>query len=212
MATFLDISGLSFFSSIFTFLLIFVAVYALLSWGKILGTNSGIHALLAISIAVLFMFSKDAISMINFMVPWFTIMFIVILLILMAYAMLNPGGSVVDILMKSGNHKTVVYWIITIAVVVILIGLGNTYGQSVGPYLDEQGNPVDNSLSGDNNVYGNDSNTISGAADNFRGTSGVATDDFQTNLGATIFHPKMLGIFFILFLGTFTIMLITKAT
>ncbi len=208
MATFLDISGLSFFSSIFTFLLIFVAVYSLLTWGKVLGSNSGLHSLIAISIAVLFMFSKDAISLVNFMVPWFTIIFIVILLILMAYSMFNPGGSVLKMLVDSGTHKTVVYWIISLAVLIILIGLGNSYGQKVGPYLNSgSSNVVDSSLSGQNGT-----NIISGTADNARGTSGVATDNFQTNLGATIFHPKMLGIFFILLLGTFTILLITKAS
>jgi hypothetical protein len=211
MATFLDISGLSFFSSIFTFLLIFIVIYALLAWGKVLGSNSGIHALIAISLAVLFMFSKDAISLVNYVVPWFTIMFIFILLILMAYALFNPeGGGMLKMLLDSGGHKTVVYWIISLAVIIILLGLGNTYGQKVGPYLDENGNTVnsiDYSLSGENGT-----NIASGTSDNLRGTGQVDSGNFQTNLGATIFHPKMLGIFFILLLGTFTILLITKVS
>ncbi len=207
MATFLDISGLSFFSSIFTFLLIFIVVYALLTWGHVLGDNSGIHSLIAISIAVLFMFSKDAISVINFVVPWFTIMFISILLILMAYSMFNPGVNVANLLIAGGGHKTVIYWIISLAVIIILIGVGNSYGQKVGPYLTDSGssNVVDYSLSGSNGT-----NIASGTADNFRGTGQVDSGNYQTNLGATLFHPKMLGIIFILLLGTFTILLITK--
>ena len=206
MATFLDISGLSFFSSIFTFILIFVTVYALLTYGKILGSNSGLHSLIAISIAVLFMFSKDAISMVNFMIPWFTIMFIVIILMIMAYSLFNPGANLVSVL--GSGHKTVVYWVITLSVIIILLGLSNTYGQKVGPYLSENG---DNSASlGSNGVYNNDTNTLSGAADNFRGTGNTNTGDFQQNLGATIFHPKMLGMMFILLLGTFTILLMTS--
>lgn len=208
MATFLDISGLSFFSSIFTFLLVFIVVYALLSWAKILGSNSGIHALIALSLAVLFMFSKDAISLVNYVVPWFTIMFIAILLILMAYALFNPGANIFSLLVEGGRHTTVIYWIVSMAVVIMLLGLGNTYGQKVGPYLNGDGaNAVDYSLSGENGT-----NIISGASDNFRGTGQVDTGDYTTNLGATIFHPKMLGIMFILLLGAFTILLITRAS
>lgn len=201
MATFLDISGLSFFSSIFTFILVFVTVYSLLTWGKILGSNSGLHSLIAISIAVLFMFSKDAISMVNFVIPWFTIMFIIIVLMIMAYSLFHSGGGVniFDLLVKGGSHRIVVYWVITLSVIIILLGLGNTYGQKVGPYLDSNGN-----------VISNDTNSVSGAVDNFRGEGGVASQNFQQNLGATIFHPKMLGMVFILLLGTFTILLMTS--
>lgn len=206
MATFLDISGLSFFSSIFTFILVFVTVYALLTWGKILGSNSGLHSLIAISIAVLFMFSKDAISLVNFMIPWFTIMFIIIILMIMAYSLFHSGGgvNVYSLLVSGGYHKIVVYWVIILSVVIILLGLGNTYGQKVGPYLNSDASSV-----GANGVYNNDTNTLSGAADNFRGSGSVNSGDFQTNLGATIFHPKMLGMIFILLLGTFTILLMT---
>ena len=205
MATFLDISGLSFFSSIFTFLLIFVAVYALLSWGKVLGSNNGIHSIMAAAVAVLFMFSKDAIEFVNFVVPWFVIMFIVILLMLMAYSMFNPGSNVFDILVGSGRHTTVVYWIITISVIIILLGLGNTYGQKAGPYLDKNGEAITVS------DYGNDTNVISGVAENFRGEGLVSTGDWRTNIGATLFHPRILGIIFILLLATFTILFLAKA-
>lgn len=204
MATFLDISGLGFFSSVFTFILIFVVVYSLLTYGKILGSNSGLHSLIAISIAVLFMFSRDAISVVNFVIPWFTIMFIIIILMIMAYSLFNPGANLYNIMVSAGSHKTVVYWVISLSVIIILLGLSNTYGQKVGPYLTEG----DNVALGGNGVYGNDSNVISGAADNFRGTSDVNSGNFQTNLGATLFHPKVLGMIFILLLGTFTIMLL----
>ncbi|MBR9690062.1 hypothetical protein GOV08_00065 [Candidatus Woesearchaeota archaeon] len=199
MATFLDISGLNFFSSVFTYILVFVVVYALLTWGKVLGSNKGIHALMSAAIAILFMFSKDAIEVINFVVPWFTMMFIVILLMLMAYSLFNPGGDIFGLLVGSGKHRVVIYWVIILSVVVILIGLGRTYGERVGPYLDEEGNPIDS-----------DGNIISGSGDNFRGDGFTNTADWETNVGATIFHPKMLSIIFILLLGTFTILQIAR--
>ena len=34
---------------------------------------------------------------------------------------------------------------------------------------------------------------------------GVGTGDFQTNLGATIFHPKVLGMVVILLIASFAI-------
>ena len=190
MATFLDISSLSFFSSIFTFILVFVALYSLLSYAKFLGENNGIHALIAFSISILTLFSKDAIEVINFVVPWFVMLFIGMLLMLLAYSLFNPGGNVFDLLVGGDKHKTIIYWIISLSVIIILIGLGNSFGERVGPYLD-----------GDNNT-----NIGSAAADNIRGDGLTATDDFNTNLGATLFHPKILGLLVILLLGTFTIM------
>lgn len=198
MATFLDISGLSFFSSVFTFLLIFIGVYAILSWGKILGSNNGVHAIMAVAIAILFMFSKDAIEVINFIVPWFAMLFIGILLMLIAYSLFNPGANVFDLLVAGDKHRVIVYWIVILGIIIILIGLGNTYGQKIGPYLGEDGNTY------------NDTNAISGISNNYRGDGLVGTADYQTNVGATIFHPKVLGIIFILLLATFTIMFIAK--
>ncbi len=196
MATLLDIQGISFLSSIFTFILVFAVLYAMMEFTKTLGESKNLHALISFSIAVLVMFSKDSISVINYITPWFVIMFIFILLVLMSVQMFGiSSGSIIDFIKKSDYGPTIMYWIITIAVIILLLGLSNTYGQKVGPYLGNE----------------TDTNTASGFADNTRGDGTVATGDFSQNLGATLFHPRILGLILIMLIGAFAVLLLARS-
>ena len=56
MATFLDIGLAQHFSVVFTILLVFVIVFAVLEKSKILGGNKGLHSLIALSLAMLMLF------------------------------------------------------------------------------------------------------------------------------------------------------------
>lgn len=193
MVSLLDISGLTFFSSIFTFILAFVIIYAAMEYTDTLGQNKSIHALIAFSISVLLMFAGDLISIINFIVPWFVLLFIFILLILMAVQMFGvKSEQVTHWFMNKEEGTTVVYWIISIAAIILLLGISNTYGQKVGPYLNEN------------------QTSVSNTADSIRGTGEVATGDFQQNLGATLFHPRILGLILIMLIAMFTILLIAR--
>ena len=76
MATFLDTGLLSYFSVIFPALLVFVIVYALLEKTKLLGENKAIHAIAAIAIALMLMLSRNIMNVINYMAPWFVLLFV----------------------------------------------------------------------------------------------------------------------------------------
>jgi hypothetical protein len=203
MASLLDVTLLSHFSEVFVFLFIFVLVYAVLKLTKVLGNDSGLIGLLSISAAFMFMFSDKAIAMVTFMVPWFTLLAVFIMLIVLNYRILGGEGEVISSLIGAKKHKMVVYWIVIIGIVIVLMALGKNYGQSVGPYLDEEGNTV----------YRNASSpieSVSGIGDGYRGTGSVDTGDFETNLGATLFHPKVLGMVLILIIASFTMMFMVK--
>lgn len=203
MASLLDVTLLSHFSEVFVFLFIFVLVYAILKLTKVLGDSPGLIGLLAITSAFMFMFSSKAIAMVTFMVPWFTLLAVFIMLIILNYRILGGEGGVMSALVDAKKHKMVVYWIVIIGIIIVLMALGQNYGQSVGPYLDDEGNTV----------YRNSSSpieSISGIGDTYRGTGDVDTGDFNTNLGATIFHPKVLGMILILIIASFTMMFMVK--
>ena len=203
MASLLDVTLLSHFSEVFVFLFVFVIIYATLKLTKVLGDNNGLMGLIALSVGVLFMFSEKAINMVTFMLPWFVLMAVFIIMIILNYRILGGEEDIIGMLSGVGKHKTVVYWIIIGGIVIVLMALANNYGQTVGPYLDDEGNTV----------YRNSSSpieSVSGIGDNFRDSGDVGSGDFQTNLGATLFHPKVLGMVLILVIATFTMMFMVK--
>ena len=79
-----DISGLLFFMPIFTFLFVFVVIYAIL--GKVkedLGTNEFLNALVSFLIATMFVTVSTMRKYIETVVPWFVILILVLFFVLM---------------------------------------------------------------------------------------------------------------------------------
>ena len=75
MATFLDIGLLEHFGVIFVILLVFLIVFALLEYIKPFGEEKkGLHAIIALVVALLFLVSKIATNMVKMMVPWFMVL------------------------------------------------------------------------------------------------------------------------------------------
>jgi len=70
-------------------LLIFVVVYALLSKTEILGKNKAFAAVVAIIAAFLGILFKDVLVIINFMAPWFVVIFIFLVLLLVLLMILG---------------------------------------------------------------------------------------------------------------------------
>ena len=206
MATILDLGFLNYFSIIFVFLLILFIIYAILKYTKVLGDNDGIYAIIALSFAVLFILIKQARTVILEALPWFTILFVVILFILLAVKMFDVDDSVLKSAITSGPYgKTIIYWVITLVVIILLYSFSQSFGQNIGPYLNSsEGISSPNTNSG--------TNFVSHTSDSLRGNGDVATGNFNTNLGATLFHPKVLGLIVVLLIASFSIrMLSSKA-
>jgi len=92
MATFLDVTGLQYFSSIFVFLFVWLVVYALLLWTKILGENKFVHALIGLLLAMFVLISPIATSIVASVAPYLAVAFLFIVLISVAAKML--GGDI----------------------------------------------------------------------------------------------------------------------
>ena len=82
MATLLDLGLLRYFSVIFSFILVWALVFALLQKTKILGDKAGLNVLLAVAVAFLVSLSDNVVQIINFMIPWFTIAIIFFVLLI----------------------------------------------------------------------------------------------------------------------------------
>ncbi len=81
MATFLDVTGLQYFSSFFIFIFVWLIVYAVLLYSKVLGGNKFIHALIGLVLALLVLFSPIATGAIQYIAPWFGLIFVFIILV-----------------------------------------------------------------------------------------------------------------------------------
>ncbi len=181
MASFLDITLLNEFSNIFVILFVFTATYGVLMFRKPLGGDKGVNALLAFAVSLIFIFSQDAIDIIKDTVPWFIILMIALVFVLIVTQ--SVGSSLPEPLLKSLGT-----WILVISIFILLLNISLRIGQEAGPFL------------------GNGNQTVD--PDNVQAGEGgdVATGSYAQNLGATLFHPKVLGMMLVLLVGVFAVL------
>ena len=136
MATILeDLGFLQFFLPVFTFLFIFVLVYAVLDKFKLMGENKWLKLMAAFSIALLFLFSKDTLRFVEFITPWFIVLVVVALFILSLFMFMGLKEGDVEKTIKD----PVVYWtIIVIIIILLIIAIGEVF-TFVAP--DQTGTP-----------------------------------------------------------------------
>ncbi len=93
MATFLDVTGLQHFSSIFVFLFVWLVVFAILAWVNVLGNNKFVHALVGLLLAIFVLISPLATSIVADIAPFIAVIFLFIVLISIASHMLGAGAD-----------------------------------------------------------------------------------------------------------------------
>ena len=181
MATFLDISLLEHFKVIFPILFTFTVVYALLQYVKFLGDNKAIHAIIALVIAISVSFSDIIVATINKMVPWFILLFIFILFGLLAYKSVGFSDEQIMSALTARPQRWIIMWIGFIALGIFLASLTSEVSERGGI-----------------GVYGVENTTVETASS---GEAPQQTEEFYK----TMFHPKILGVMFLLILMMFTI-------
>ncbi len=186
----LDVALLEHFVIIFPFLLIWVIVFGILSATKSFGDNKGIHAIIGLALAFLFILSKDAVAALNFASPWFVLLFMFIIFTIMAFKAFGASDSDVIGVLRNKEFKYIATWIGIISVVIMIAALSNVHGQR----LLEEGE------------VGEDGKVVS------TGEGSVASGDFEENVWNTIFHPKVLGLILILLIASFTIKYMTQSS
>ena len=141
----LDISGLNFFMPVFSFLLVFVIVYALLAKFKIIGESKWILVFVSFIVAIIFMSFSSLKLYVETIIPWFVVLLVIVFLVLIMGFFTS----------KDWVPKSWFAWIIIIILIIIFLvsairvfnpvfhpDLGITSGQGtsmleqVGEYLD----------------------------------------------------------------------------
>jgi hypothetical protein len=196
MATFLEIGLLEHFGPLFVVLIIFLILFGLMEYIKAFGEGKrGLHAILALMVALLFLASKAASAMVNIMVPWFMVLVIFVFFIMFVVRMFGVGEGDMKNLIKDPN---VYPWILVFALLILFVGLGTVFGQG----LLQAGSgttPTTTNYTGGDGLPNPDS-----------GTTSTATSSFATNALNTLRNPKVLGLIFILVVAAFALLFLTK--
>ena len=137
MATILqDLGFLEFFLPAFTFLFIFVLVYAVLDKFKLMGENKWLKLIASFSIALLFLFSGDTLKFVEVITPWFVVLVILALFILSLFMFMGAKESDIE----KATKDPVLYWtILVIIIILLIIAVGEVF-TSVGP-TSQDGSP-----------------------------------------------------------------------
>jgi hypothetical protein len=182
MATFLQLGILNYFSIIFPALLVFVIVFALFQKYKILGDNKSVHTIIAIALAFLVILSASMVELINVMAPWFVVIFVFMVLLLVLFKLMGASDETISSMFI--KNKSIQWLIIGIAFIILVAALAHVYGARLAPAAAVEGEVVAEE-------------------------TGEPTT-FGQNVVKILFNPLILGIVFILLLAVFTIALITK--
>jgi hypothetical protein len=176
MASFLDLGILQSFKVIFTFLFVFSITYAILNKVNFPKDSKGLQSFVAFIMAAFVAISSKTVNLIATMSPWFVIMFVFIIFVLLANMIFGLDEAYLSQYMKDDN--TITTWIIILSALIFVISIGTTYSTEFLAFTQ------------------NSTSSSSG--------------DVGHNIGAAIFHPKMLGFIFVMLIGTFAILLLTK--
>jgi len=123
MVTPLDIGLLERFNVIFPFLFVLVIVYAILSRTEWFKEKQAMAFIIAFILAIMTLLSRIAVRTINLMAPWFVLLFLFSILVLMAYMTFGiKEQTIIEVLTKSIYAKEFSYWVLTL---VLIIGLGS---------------------------------------------------------------------------------------
>lgn len=188
MATLLDLGLLQHFSQIFAALLILILVYGVLQYTKLLGDSKAIHGFIAILIAILFLLSPSVSEVITVMTPWYVLLGIFLVFLLMVIKIFNVSdGDVRAVLSNTQEgHPEIVYTIVVIGIIIFIGSLGKVY------FTGET----------ETNINATTSGTLVGGD--------VGEEESVETFWAVIFHPKMLGLIFVLMISMFTVLTLAR--
>lgn len=185
MVTFLDIELLKNFQIIFPFLFIFCITYAVLSYSKILGDNKSISAIIAVALAFMSLFSDIVIETINTAAPWFVLLLIFTVFVLIGFMVLGVREADVVGVLRNPEYSFINWWIVALVIIIIIGSLSHTMAQKKGGYPP---------FTGEGNIT----------------EGGDELPQQESDFWKTVFHPKILGLFALLMIAVFTINRLTS--
>ena len=116
MATFLDVTALQSFSVVFVFLFVWLFVYAILLYTKVLGSNQIINILVGVLAAFFVIMSDIATKVVKQIAPIFAV--VLVLIAIVAIASKTLGSDSIGI----ADSHAMKYIVLVILVVALIVG------------------------------------------------------------------------------------------
>lgn len=187
MVTFLDIGLLQFATPIFVFLLVFLIVYAILDKLKVISEDRGVNAIIAFAVACLTLLSKQVTALLFFVSPWFVVLFIFILFVVVAFRF---SGVEEKAITEYLSKMSLVHYLIIVAVVLIIFAaIGTLFGPSLAPQAGQAAPAARPSA-----VEGAPSITPGVEPTEIAETPEGAQATYQQEVQKVLFHPKIVGL------------------
>src|SRR3989344_4620755 len=117
MATFLDVTGLQYFANVFVFIFVWLVVYAVLAYSRILGSKTIIHIIVGLVLALLVLISPVATGAIAFIAPWFAVLFVFIILVSVGLKSFGASSS------EIANYAGLKWAFMIILIIVLVVGV-----------------------------------------------------------------------------------------
>ena len=134
MVTPLDIGLLKNFQIVFPFLFIFCIVYAILSYTKVLGDNKAIQAMIAVVLAFMSLFSDLVVETINISAPWFVLLIIFLVFVMMGIMTLGVKEGDIMSVIKSHEYNFITWWIVALVIIIVAGSLSHALTEKKGGY------------------------------------------------------------------------------
>ena len=198
MAALLELNILQHFSSIFVVIMLFAILYGVLEASQPFGKDKrGVHAILALFVALLFLVSAMATSVVSVMVPWFIILVVFLFFIMLLFRMFGVDDKQFAKVIKEGSTYP---WIIIFSILVGMGAIAAVFGQ---PLLEA-------GSGGSTVVPANTTNQMGTIPSSGYDTTSTTTSSFTTNFINTLRNPKILGLVFVFLVGAFLMIFLTR--
>ena len=109
----IDISGIFFFMPVFSFLFVFLIVYAVLARTKLLGDSGFVNFFVSFIMAIIFMSFSSLDLYVQTIIPWFIVLFVMVFLVLLV-----AGLSTKEL---SKIMTTKFAWVIIVILIIIFL-------------------------------------------------------------------------------------------
>lgn len=126
MATLLDPGIAEFLSPVIMFLLVTTILYAFLIKSKLFGENKSFAAIIAFTIAFLFLFTQGVSDVVRLFTPWFVLLLVTVLFVVMFFIFL--GAKEESVVKEVIATPTFITFAVIAFLVVFLVAIGKVYG------------------------------------------------------------------------------------
>ncbi|MBS3122042.1 hypothetical protein J4434_04115 [Candidatus Woesearchaeota archaeon] len=200
----LDVSLLSYFSPVMVFIFIWVFVYASFHYTKIFGDNKILAGIIGFVVGVIFLTVSSLTQVVMVIAPWFTALFVFLIFTIVVFKIFGATDDNIRSVIKT--NSTLQWTLIILCLIIAIAALSAVFGQRTLEFTEGLTPAQEGTI-----TVGSSGEEITIGAPGAQSQGGsTATGSFGKNLSATLYHPKILGLIFILIIASLTVAMLSQ--